>query len=224
MIEIKNLTKIYNVNKENEFQALSDINLIINNNEMVAIMGKSGAGKSTLLHILAGIDRATEGDVIIDNINLSSLKKNQLSEFRNNQVGIIMQDFQLMEYATTLENVILPLYFRKMKNKKRLEAASELIYGVGLENHIKKPVNLMSGGEKQRVAIARALITSPSIILADEPTGSLDSENSQHIIDMLKRINKKGKTVIIITHDKDLANHMDRIIFLKDGKVIDEPN
>lgn len=220
MITIHNLTKIYNANRPNELKALDNISLKIKDGESIAIMGRSGAGKSTLLHILAGIDSLSSGQIFINNFKLHEMEDVSLANFRNKEIGLILQDFFLIKEGSVLDNVMLPLNFIRMKNKKRLEKASNLIHGVDLGNYIHKPVMDLSGGEKQRVAIARALVNDPQIILADEPTGSLDSKTSNDILNMLLRINSTGKTLIIITHDNEIAKLCDTIIELSDGKII----
>lgn len=220
MIEIKNIIKKYNENKSNECIAIKGLTLLIDNGESVAIMGKSGCGKSTLLHMIAGIDFPTTGEISIDGVILSSMSDKGITKFRREKIGIVMQDFYLIEELTVFENVLVPLNFTKMKKNEKKNLATKLIYQVDLEKYINKPVLQLSGGEKQRVAIARALVTDASFILADEPTGSLDEESSKSIMDMLLRINKNlGKTVIVVTHDKDVAAYCDRIITLFDGKL-----
>lgn len=222
MIEINGLYKIYDENKENEFIALNNVSFTIGDGELLAIIGKSGAGKSTLLHVLAGIENATKGTILLDNANISDLNGVKKSSYRNKTIGLILQDFYLLNDASVLENVLLPLQFVKMKGKRKIEKATELIYGVCLETHTHQKVYKLSGGEKQRVAIARALVNDAKYILADEPTGSLDSANSTEIMDLLSRINKGGKTVIIITHDMEIANRCGRIIELCDGKIVND--
>lgn len=220
MIEINNVVKKYNENKPNECVAIKGISLRIESGEMVAIMGKSGCGKSTLLHMLAGIDLPTSGEIIIDGKATSNLTDKDLSKFRRENIGIVLQDFMLIEELSVIENVLVPLNFTEMKKSEKKSLAVNMIYKVDLEKYVNKPVSQLSGGEKQRVAIARALVSDASIILADEPTGSLDEVNSKAIMQMLLSINKKlGKTVIVVTHDKDVAAQCDRIIFISDGII-----
>lgn len=224
MIQIIDVYKIYNKNQPNEFIALKNVNLTIKEGEFVAIMGKSGAGKSTLMHLIGGIDKPTQGSIIIEGQDLSKFTDREQAKFRNQKVGIILQEFYLLNESSVLDNVLLPLQFMKHKNGYRLERATELIYGVNLENHINKKICTLSGGEKQRVAVARALSNSPNLLLADEPTGSLDSSNADEIMGMLTRLNSKGKTIILITHDIELAHKCKRIIELKDGEIINDTN
>lgn len=223
MIQTKNLSKIYNEGKSNECRALDSVNLEIKDGEFVAIMGKSGSGKSTLMHLIAGVDYPTSGQVEIDGKEINKLSEKQLSQFRNKEVGIIMQQFFLIEECSVIENVRMPLDFSKEKIKDKDERAVKLICQMGLKDYVKKKVRELSGGEKQRVAIARALVNDPEILLADEPTGSLDSENSDNIMQLMQRINQKfNKTIIVITHEKDIAKYCDRLIVLSDGKIISD--
>ena len=223
MIQTKNLSKIYNEGKSNECRALDGVNLEIKDGEFVAIMGKSGSGKSTLMHLIAGVDYPTSGQVEIDGKEINKLSEKQLSQFRNKEVGIIMQQFFLIEECSVIENVRMPLDFSKEKIKDKDERAVKLICQMGLKDYVKKKVRELSGGEKQRVAIARALVNDPEILLADEPTGSLDSENSDNIMQLMQRINQKfNKTIIVITHEKDIAKYCDRLIVLSDGKIVSD--
>lgn len=223
MIQVKNLSKIYNEGKSNECRALDNVSLEIKDGEFVAIMGKSGSGKSTLMHLIAGVDYPTSGQVEIDGKEINKLSEKQLSQFRNKEVGIIMQQFFLIEECSVIENVRMPLDFAREKIKDKDERAVKLICQMGLKDYVKKKVRELSGGEKQRVAIARALVNDPEILLADEPTGSLDSENSDNIMQLMQRINQKfHKTIIVITHEKDIAKYCDRLIVLSDGKVISD--
>lgn len=222
MIEIENLNKIYNHKKSNEFQALYDISLTINDGELTAIIGRSGAGKTTLLHIIGCIDRFESGTYKIDGEDISKLSDKQLSKIRNQKVGIVMQDFALIDSYSVLENVQTPLYFAKIKGKKAKEKAMEALKAVGMEKYVDKPTKNLSGGQKQRIAIARAIVNEPSFILADEPTGALDSKTSAEIIELFKSLNSKGKTVIIITHDPFIAEACTRQIEIFDGRIISD--
>lgn len=221
MIEIENVSKIYNNNKSNSFQALKNVSIKINNNEMVAIMGKSGAGKSTLMHIIGCIDDFESGEYKIDGISVKNLSDVKKAELRNSKVGIVMQDFALIEEYSVLENVTIPLYFKK-KSGKKIEKAMAAIKKIGIDELAKKSVNKLSGGQKQRVAIARAIVNNPSIILADEPTGALDSGTSKEIMEVLRELNNSGKTIIIITHDESVAKKCDRVIWIEDGKILEK--
>ncbi len=222
MIEIKNLTKVFNEGKQNECIALNDVSIAIANGESVAIIGKSGSGKSTLMHILAGIESATSGQIFMEGKLITALKDSELAKHRASNIGIVMQDFCLIDECTVKDNVMTPLNFIKMPNAKRLERVRELVAGVGLEKYINKKVSQLSGGEKQRIAIARALVADAPYILADEPTGALDTATTQDIMDMLLRINKRGKTLIVITHNPDIAKQCHRIIKLSDGKILSD--
>ena len=220
MIEIKNLTKTYNYKKSNAFTALKDISLRIEDGEMLAIVGKSGAGKSTLLHIIGCIDTFEKGEYTIDDINIHKLSDKKLANIRNEKVGIVMQDFALVEEYTVIENVKIPLYFSKKKKGNANTLALEALEKVGIKELAKKPVNKLSGGQKQRVAIARAIVNDPSFILADEPTGALDTKTSEEIMELFQKLNEDGKTVIIITHDPGVAEKCKRKIEISDGEIL----
>jgi putative ABC transport system ATP-binding protein len=223
MIELKNVTKIYNIGRPNALTAIDNLTLDILSGEFVAIMGKSGSGKSTLLHLLASIDLPTSGDIIVNGIKMNSLNDVALSRFRNKNIGIVLQEFFLINELSVLDNVLVPLSFSKIKYKAQLEKAVKILTQLDIEKYIKTPVSELSGGEKQRVAIARALINEPNILLADEPTGSLDEANSENILDLFKRINNKLKcTIVIVTHNLEIANNCDRIITIRDGKLLNE--
>lgn len=221
MITVSNVHKIYNPKKSNEFEALKGISLIVDNGELVAIIGKSGAGKSTLLHILACIDSYEAGEYRIDDTLVKKLSERKLAQIRNEKIGMVMQDFALVEDFTAIENVMLPLDFAKHKKPNRKQLAMNALKSVGMDSMAKKPVNKLSGGQKQRVAIARAIVNEPSVILADEPTGALDSKTSQDIMDLFKSLNEQGKTVIIVTHDMSIAEQCGRIIEISDGEIVE---
>ena len=221
MIEIKNLVKIYNKGKTNEFCALKGIDLSIEEGEMVAIIGKSGAGKSTLLHILAAIDSYDKGSYLVDGVSVGDLKEKDRARFRNQKIGIVMQDYALIDEYTIEENVQIPLIFGKVKgNDVRREKIMTALENVGLAELAKKPVRQLSGGQKQRVAIARALVNNPTFLLADEPTGALDSKTSGEIMDVFEKLNQGGKTVIIVTHDMEVAARCGRVIESSDGEIV----
>ncbi len=221
MIEIKNLVKIYNKGKTNEFCALKGIDLSIEEGEMVAIIGKSGAGKSTLLHILAAIDSYDKGSYLVDGVSVGDLKEKERARFRNQKMGIVMQDYALIDEYTIEENVQIPLIFGKVKgNDVRREKIMTALKNVGLDELAKKPVRQLSGGQKQRVAIARALVNNPAFLLADEPTGALDSKTSGEIMDVFEKLNQGGKTVIIVTHDMEVAARCGRVIEISDGEIV----
>lgn len=220
MIEISNVTKIYNSKKSNEFAALKNVSLKVEDGEMTAVIGKSGAGKSTLLHIIACIDDYQSGEYKIDETLVKKLSEKKYAQIRNEKIGIVMQDFALIEDFSALENVMLPLDFSVKKKSNRQESALNALRAVGMEKFAKKPVNKLSGGQKQRVAIARAIVNDPKIILADEPTGALDSKTAAEIMSVLKELNDAGKTIIIVTHDMGIANQCKRIIEISDGEII----
>lgn len=222
MIEVSNLTKIYNPKKANEFTALKNISLKINDGEMSAIIGKSGAGKSTLLHILACIDDYQSGEYKIDETLVKQLSERQSARIRNEKIGMVMQDFALVEDFTAIENVLLPLEFSKHKKSNRQKKALNALKSVGMEQFAKKPVNKLSGGQKQRVAIARAIVNEPSLILADEPTGALDTKTSAEIMDVFRKLHSEGKTIVIVTHDPGVAEQCERIIEISDGRIISQ--
>lgn len=217
MIQIKNLVKVYNKGKTNEFCALKGIDLSIDEGEMVAIIGKSGAGKSTLLHILAAIDSYDKGSYLVDGVSVGDLKEKDRARFRNQKIGIVMQDYALIDEYTIEENVQIPLIFGKVKgNDVRREKIMTALKNVGLDELAKKPVRQLSGGQKQRVA----LVNNPAFLLADEPTGALDSKTSGEIMDVFEKLNQGGKTVIIVTHDMEVAARCGRVIEISDGEIV----
>ena len=221
MIQIKNLVKVYNKGKTNEFCALKGIDLSIEEGEMVAIIGKSGAGKSTLLHILAAIDSYDKGSYLLGGMSVRDFKEKDRARFRNQKIGIVMQDYALIDEYTIEENVQIPLIFGKVKgNDVRREKIMTALENVGLAELAKKPVRQLSGGQKQRVAIARALVNNPTFLLADEPTGALDSKTSGEIMDVFEKLNQGGKTVIIVTHDMEVAARCGRVIEISDGEIV----
>lgn len=219
MIKLNKVSKIYNKNKDNELYALNEVSLSIDAGEFVAITGKSGAGKSTLLHILACIDNYDEGDYYLDGNLIKNISERQASRIRNADIGIVMQDYALIEDMTAIENVMLPLDFSKKGHNKK-QRAIDTLKMVNMGDLYKKKVGNMSGGQKQRVAIARAIVNNPKILLADEPTGALDNNTSSEIMDIFFDLNKKGMTVIIVTHDLALAKKCNRNIEISDGRII----
>jgi len=221
MIELENINKVYRMGKVDVY-ALNGLSLSINEGEMVAIVGASGSGKSTLLNVIGCLDRPTSGKYILDSADVSRLNDNKLAEIRNKKLGFVFQEFNLLSRATALANVELPMVYGNshQKRQRALEALERVGLG-GRANH--KPTEL-SGGEQQRVAIARALVNNPPVILADEPTGNLDSASSSEIISLFCQLHRDGITVILVTHEPDVANETQRIIRLLDGKIIsDEP-
>ena len=224
MIEITGLNKYYKVGK-GRMHALKDIDLSIKNGESVAIQGKSGAGKSTLMHILGLLDNSFEGSVRIDDKEIKNLNDSKTAKLRNEKIGFVMQDFSLLENKSDMMNVMLPLFFNNKYNYRKMnELAEEMLEKVGIKDQAKKRVNQLSGGQRQRVAIARAIVNDPSYILADEPTGALDTKTSSEIMELFKSLNADGKTVIIITHDNDVAAICKRRIEISDGSIVSETN
>ena len=220
MITLTNVKKIYNRGKANEFEALHGVSCEIKDGELVAIIGKSGAGKSTLLHILACIDSYQDGEYRIDDTLVKGLSERKYARIRNEKIGMVMQDFALVEDFTALENVMIPLNFSKKKIKGKKEKALAALKSVGIEELAKKPCNKLSGGQKQRVAIARAIVNEPSMILADEPTGALDTKTSSEIMELFKSLNEQGRTVVIVTHDPKVAEQCGRVIEISDGEIV----
>ena len=220
MVKLNNIVKIYNSKKANEFKALHGVSAEIRDGELIAIIGKSGAGKSTLLHILACIDNYQEGEYYIDDVLVKDLSESQYAKIRNEKIGMVMQDFALVEDFTALENVMIPLNFSKKKVSDKKEKALTALKSVGIEELAKKLCSKLSGGQKQRVAIARAIVNEPSMILADEPTGALDTKTSAEIMELFKSLNKQGRTVVIVTHDPKIAEQCGRVIEISDGNIV----
>jgi putative ABC transport system ATP-binding protein len=220
MIRLTNIQKSYTVGA-NELKVLKGIDLSIERGEMVSIMGSSGSGKSTLLNILGILDNYDQGEYVLNGTIVRNMSERQAAIFRNRTLGFVFQSFNLISYKNALENVALPLYYQKVSRKERNELAMSFLEKVGLADWAEHMPNEMSGGQKQRVAIARALIANPAVILADEPTGALDSKTSYEVMDMLEDVNRSGITVIIVTHEADIAQRTQKLIRLRDG-VIDD--
>lgn len=221
VIEVSNLSKTYG-KKQTAFEALKDINLVINEGESVAIVGKSGSGKSTLMHLLALLDSPTTGTVKIAGQNAKKLHKKQVNRLRNRQFGFVFQQFFMNANDTVLENVLLPLKISGTRRKKRKDLAMQALETVELADKARNKANDLSGGQKQRVCIARAIVNNPKVIFADEPTGNLDSSTGDKIIKLLFDLNKNGVTLIIVTHDEDLAGLCKRQIHIADGRIISD--
>ncbi len=218
MIEMSGVRKKYNTGNVT-FEALRGIDLKIGANEFIGIMGPSGSGKSTLMNILGCLDIPSDGNYLLEGINVRDLSSNDLAEVRNKKVGFVFQAFNLLPYATAFENVEVPLLFAGMKGKQRKKRVLDLLAQVGLTDKVNNRPTEMSGGEMQRTAIARALANKPNLILADEPTGNLDSKSGGDIISLFDQLWKDGHTIILITHDQNIGNHCQRLIKLKDGKI-----
>ena len=220
MISIKNLVKTYNKGKGNEYKALKGIDFQVQDGELVAVIGKSGAGKSTLLHVLAGIDSFESGSYHVGNQDVGQMSEKQLAEFRNKSIGMVMQDFALIEEYTVQENLLVPLIFGKVKKREQSKKIMDVLEKVNIAELKDKRVNQLSGGQKQRVAIARALINSPEYILADEPTGALDSKSSHDLLECLKMVNDQEKaTILMVTHDAFSASYAKDVYILSDGMI-----
>ena len=222
LIDVKNLFKIYNEGEESEVRALDGVSLRIDRGEFVAIIGASGSGKSTLMNILGCLDIPTYGDYHLDGVDVTELTDRQLAHVRNKQIGFIFQGFNLIPNLDALGNVELPLIYRGLGKQQRKEIAGEALSKVGLENRMDHRPNQLSGGQQQRVAVARAIAAQPPIILADEPTGNLDSKSTIEIMNILKDLHESGRTVIIITHDDEIANQVDRVVRIMDGKIVSD--
>lgn len=221
MIKIKNINKVY-INGGISSQVLFNISFTIKKGEYVAIVGPSGSGKSTLMHILGALDKPTSGEYLLNKKDISKLTDSELATIRNKEIGFVFQSFNLLPRISALKNVILPMTYANINKQNREKTAQEMLKKVGLEDKFNYEPNKLSGGQKQRVAIARALTMSPSIILADEPTGNLPTNQSNEIIKMFEDLNKQGHTIIIITHNDEIANKTNRVITLVDGKIVSD--
>ena len=223
MIEVKNITKTY-TNGQISFQALKNASFKIEDGEFVAIMGPSGSGKSTLMHILGALDTPTSGTYLLDGKDVSTLSDDELADIRKDKIGFVFQSFNLLPRTTVLRNVMIPLIYEGVEKNEREKRAREVLSSAGLdETHFLHKSNELSGGQIQRVAIARALVNNPTLILADEPTGNLDSKTGDIVLGTFQRLNMElGRTIILITHEHDIALHADRIIHIKDGQIISD--
>jgi putative ABC transport system ATP-binding protein len=223
MIEIKNITKSYGTG-ENAFQALKGISFTVNDGEFVAIMGPSGSGKSTTMHILGCLDTPTSGEYFLDHKDVAKLSDEELADIRKDKIGFVFQSFNLLPRTTVLRNVMLPLIYAGVDETERERRAKDALKAAGMtESHFMHKSNELSGGQIQRVAIARALVNNPSLILADEPTGNLDSRTGEIVLGTFQRLNKEqGRTIILITHEPDVAAHAERIVHIKDGAILSD--
>ena len=218
-IELKSVTKVYRSKGVEDVVALDDLTLEVKKGEFIAVCGVSGSGKSTLLHIIGCLDQPTSGTVLISGTDVSGLSDSALAKIRNDKIGIVLQDFALIPYRTAYDNVMVPLYFSKNK-KNAHKRIMESLEKAGVAALAKREIRKMSGGQKQRVAIARALVNNPDIILADEPTGQLDSKTKKEIAQLFKTINSEGRTIVVVTHDDELAKTADRVVRITDGRIM----
>ena len=223
VISLNGIVKRFYIGKPNELEILHGINLEVERGEFVSIVGESGSGKSTLMNIIGALDRPTEGEYRLQGKNIGEAKDRELSSIRNQEIGFVFQTYNLIPRTTALENVELPMLYGKMKKTERRERARELLELVGMKERMLHKPDELSGGQKQRTAIARAMANDPSIILADEPTGALDSETSRRIIDIFHRLHREqGKTIVLITHSTELAQETDRVVKISDGRILAE--
>lgn len=223
IIRVTHLSKVYKTDVL-ETTALDDVSFSIQKGEFVAIMGPSGSGKSTLMHILGALDRPTSGTYILDGKNVENLTDDELAEIRNKKIGFIFQAFNLLPRTTTLKNVMLPMMYAGIPKEERAKTAKKFLELVGLGNRLNHTSNQISGGQQQRVAIARALVLNPALLLADEPTGNIASIQAEEIMAIFQKLNNEGHTIVMITHEPDIAEHAKRIIHVRDGKIVEDGN
>ena len=221
MIEIKNLHKSYEIGASS-LHVLKGIDFSVEDGDLVAIMGSSGSGKSTLLNILGMLDTSDAGTYDLDKIRIADMNEKKAANYRNKFLGFVFQSFNLINYKSAVENVVLPLYYQGIKRKEREKIALEYLDNVGLKNWASHLPSELSGGQKQRVAIARAMVSKPKVLLADEPTGALDSKTSSEVMSLIQEINNSGKTILVVTHEEDIAKMCKRIVRLKDGVIVED--
>jgi len=223
IIRLKNVHKDY-VMGDTKIHAVDDVSLEINKGDFVAIIGPSGSGKSTMMNLVGALDLASQGDIFLDNINIEHLEESDLAQLRGKRIGFIFQTFNLIPTLTALENVMLPMVFQEEEKEERIERATKILTRLKMGDRLNHLPSELSGGERQRVAIARALANNPEVILADEPTGNLDTKTGEEVVKIFEELNKEGKTIIMVTHDMDMAKHADKIYSLRDGKIISGKN
>ena len=219
IIKLENVSKNYQMGTS-VIEAVSDANITINKGDFVAIVGPSGSGKSTMMNLIGALDLASKGNIFLDGLNIENLEESELAQIRGKKIGFVFQTFNLIPTLTAIENVMLPMTFQGERLEIRKERAKNLLKEMGLENRLSHLPNELSGGERQRVALARALANNPEVILADEPTGNLDSKRGKEVAEMFVRLSKQGKTIILVTHDMEIANYAKKIYKLRDGKII----
>jgi putative ABC transport system ATP-binding protein len=219
LIEMRNLTRVYDLGPQ-QIKALNGVDMTIDHNEYVAIMGPSGSGKSTLMNVIGCLDTPSSGSYVLDGVPVETLNDDQLAAIRNRKIGFVFQTFNLLARTTALQNVELPLVYAKIPRAERRRLAEEALHAVGLADRMAHQPNELSGGQRQRVAIARALVNKPSLLLADEPTGNLDSQTGREILDLFHELHSRGNSIIMVTHEDDVAREAARVIRLRDGKVV----
>ncbi|HWQ81486.1 MAG TPA: ABC transporter ATP-binding protein [Ignavibacteria bacterium] len=218
LIQIRNITRVYDMGEE-KLYALRGVDLDIEKNEYIAIMGPSGSGKSTLMNIIGCLDTPTSGDYILNGKDVHEMDDDELATIRNKEIGFVFQTFNLLPRSDSLHNVELPLIYSGVSRAERIKRAEDALTNVGLADRMKHKPNELSGGQRQRVSVARALVNNPSLILADEPTGNLDTKTGEEIMGLFRELNEKGNTIIIVTHEEDIAKHANRIVKIRDGKI-----
>jgi putative ABC transport system ATP-binding protein len=219
VLELRHVTKTYTLGDE-KFNALNDVSFVLKEGDFVAVMGPSGSGKSTFLHVSSFLDSPTSGEIILKGTRIEKFKEKELAVLRNREIGFIFQQFNLLERTSALDNVELPLIYASVKPEERIRRATEALEQVGLSSKLKNTRAQLSGGQQQRVAIARALVTNPSIIFADEPTGNLDSQSSKDVMELLTSLHKHNKTILMVTHEEDIAKYANKVIHMRDGKIL----